>query len=273
MRVFLANWVGGCKRAAGINRLKEIGYIASNRARFDEVAGVESSNFTHDEIDSFRPAAYRRLAATSSLATLHTKTHDAYLRTPSGEPLFPADVSIGAIYIARNPLDVAISFAHHFDIGIDTAIERMEQDDYALAWKTDREAPQLRQTLLSWSGHVLSWLNQTEMPVHLVRFEDMRHAPEEAFSNCLRFLGHTIDPETLRKAIAFSSFENLSAQEKQQGFHEKLPQTKSFFRSGKTGQWAHTLTQSQIARITEKHFAVMQRLGYIGENGFIEQFE
>jgi aryl sulfotransferase len=89
----------------------QTGTIASSRERFDEATGVEASDLTYAEIDELRPAVYRYLAAEAHRATMLIKVHDAYTDTPVGEPLFPADISQGVIYILRNPLDVAVSFA------------------------------------------------------------------------------------------------------------------------------------------------------------------
>ena len=51
--------------------------------------------------------------------TLFMKVHDAWMRVDTGEPMFPADVTLGVVYIIRNPLDLAASCAHHWGTSID----------------------------------------------------------------------------------------------------------------------------------------------------------
>ena len=49
------------------------------------------------------------------------KTHNA-LVIDRGHPVINYAVTSGAVYIVRNPLDVAISLAHHSGKGIDDVI-------------------------------------------------------------------------------------------------------------------------------------------------------
>ena len=88
------------------------GNIASDRHQFDDLTGVESALCTDDEVDALRPEGYgecARRAAEDGIPLLFCKAHDALHKTPAGEPLFPADATVGAIYLVRNPLDVVVS--------------------------------------------------------------------------------------------------------------------------------------------------------------------
>ena len=51
--------------------------------------------------------------------------HDAYTFLPGGVPLVPPEAVRGALYLVRNPLDVAISLAHHASYSIDQVITHM----------------------------------------------------------------------------------------------------------------------------------------------------
>jgi hypothetical protein len=83
------------------------------------------------------------------------KIHDAYTDVADNMPLIPVAATGGVLYFIRNPLDVAVSFAHHIGRDYDSAIYRMADDTFAFCRKSDRLQNQLRQKLLSWSGHVL----------------------------------------------------------------------------------------------------------------------
>ena len=104
------------------------------------------------------------------------KVHDAYTLTPrSGEPLLAgARGADGAIVIVRDPRDVAPSLASHNGSDIDDAIAFMNDREAGFALKPNRQHNQLRQKLPGWSGHIASWLDQSDIPVHLVRYEDLQ---------------------------------------------------------------------------------------------------
>ncbi len=269
LRVFLANYQSKHERPVDLNALG-VGQIASNRSLFDEALGIESSDLTADEIERARPSVYRRVAAEAS-ETVLLKTHDAYTITSAGEPWVPSDATRGAIYIVRNPLDVAVSFAHHIRKPIGAAIERMAEPDAALAKETEHLNTQVRQKLLTWSGHVISWLEQKEFPVHLIRYEDMLASPVESFGAAVRFIGWEYDTARIEQAVRFSAFENLQRQESEAGFKEKPLGMVAFFRKGKAGSWREELNKNQIEKIMHDHGAVMRRLGYLKENGYNER--
>ena len=151
LRVFLSNlWAEDDAGAADINQLN-VSSHAADRYTFDEALAIESSDMSPDEVDRLRPHVYRAMAAQAS-APLIVKVHDAYGFTSGGEPLFPADVSVGAIYVVRNPLDVAVSLVHFWNRPADEVIDAMARGDHALAGRG--LSRQLAQRLLSWSRHV-----------------------------------------------------------------------------------------------------------------------
>lgn len=49
----------------------------------------------------------------------------------------------------------------------------IRRDKVASALNNEQRA-QFRQKLPTWSGHVSSWLNQCDVPVHLVRYEELK---------------------------------------------------------------------------------------------------
>jgi hypothetical protein len=257
-RAFVANLKHGDKGPVDINDLPIS--IASSRRLFDDGAGIESTELTAEEIARFRPRVYRHVAE-SSAETVFLKIHDAYTLLPDGEPLIPTNATMGAVYIVRNPLDVAISYAHHSSKPLDRIIARMTLGDKLFS--DDIPAMQLNQRLLSWSRHVLSWVDQRAFPVHLIRYEDMQERPLETFTAATRFCGLPCDPDRVRRALDYSSFEVLQKQELEFGFRERLEKAPSFFRQGKVGAWRDVLSPSQIARITGDHRAVMERFGYL----------
>lgn len=265
-RVFLTNLRGNLKTPADINELETIP-IASGRVLFDDEVGIESSDLTGDEIDRLRPEVYEQLAANSE-ETLYIKVHDAYTLVNDDYPLFPQKATSGVIYIIRNPLDVAASFAHHLGKDYDTVISRMGDANFTIS-NGEGLHSQLRQKLLTWSGHAKSWTEQSSIPVCILRYEDMKRKPLETFEKAVRFLGLNYGKDEILKALEMSSFEELQRQENENGFKEKSPNMKVFFRKGEVGAWREELVDTQVLKIIKDQRDIMQRFGYLGEDDHI----
>ncbi len=261
LRVFLANLTSEGSRPVNINEMRT-GGTASDRNLCDDAFGVESADMTEEEIERYRPEAYRHLTARSS-EILYIKIHDAFTVASAGEPLVPPEVSAGAVYLIRNPLDVAVSFADHLGCTIEAAVEKMGSEKAALSVSRSGLKAQVKQRLLSWSSHVSSWLEQDFIPVHMTRYEDLSLRPIETFTAIARFLGLPGDSDRIRRAVDFSTFEVLREQEQAHGFRERSPKSPSFFRQGRLGVWREALTPEQTARVIDDHGPAMRRFGYL----------
>jgi aryl sulfotransferase len=246
--------------------------MASHRYSLDEATGVDSAGLPPDEVDVLRPAATRRLLAEPDVDKVVAgvwvrKAHDAYTRTRSGEPLFPPDATRSAVYIVRNPLDVSVSYAHHQGSDLDSVIDQMADPDDAMAGRSDRAAAQLRQRLGGWSGHVRSWLDQTDVRVVALRYEDL-HGPDlDAVAAAAAYCGRTADPTAVQHALDRCAFARLASHEARHGFGERPPTVDRFFRKGRAGGWRGHLSDGQVARLVGDHAAVMSRLGYLDATG------
>jgi len=260
-RVFLSNLLAEEGQPVHINKLHS-STIASSRMLFDENAGVPSSDLTNDEIAELRPEIYRGIAETTDETIFH-KVHDAWVKTPTGKPLFPSEITKAVIYFIRNPLDVAVSFAFHSQMKPDQMIQRINDPDYAFCNREDRIFNQFVQPLKDWSGHVQSWVVDSGLPLIVIKYEDMLENTFETFKFAVSFLGIEKDDDSLLKAIEASSIEKLKKMEEEAGFQEKPQGMKSFFREGKSGNWKKHLTQKQVAELINKHHDFMDRYGYL----------
>ncbi|HEX3918880.1 MAG TPA: sulfotransferase domain-containing protein [Caulobacteraceae bacterium] len=260
-RIFLANLAAGESGPADINDLDGGGGIASSRQEFEAATLLDSALVSHEDIDRLRPAVHARAAANRQ-DQRWIKVHDAYTLNADGEPVLGRRAAAAAIYLVRDPRDVAVSFAHHTNTTIDAAIELMNAPDSALCRGRKGPAPQLRQKLLGWSGHAASWLDQTDTPVHLVRYEDLRADPAPAFAAALAFAQRRATEEELARAIRHSDFSELQRQEGEKGFAERMSRAAPFFRAGRAGGWRDALSAEQIERIEGAHAPMMRRLGY-----------
>lgn len=233
------------------------------REVFDEELGVSSSDLTVEEILHHRTRLHELLAAKLPSPSF-VKVHDAYLRTAGGL-LFPPAVTLGAVYIIRNPLDVAVSCAHFWNWPVARAVAELNSPAAALSMPAGGIHEVLPQPLLTWSGHVASWLDQREFPLHVVRYEDLLADAEAAFGAVLRFAGLEPEAEPLARAVEYARFDRLRSQEERSGFGEKPWTARRFFRVGRQGSWREALSRDQVRAITEAHAPVMERLGYLRE--------
>jgi hypothetical protein len=265
-RAFLANLLADGDDPVSINALAT-GSIASVRSLFDEDTGIDAADLTFDEIDSLRPLVYRRWAAGLGSEIGYHKIHDAYVLTAGGAPLVPADATRGALYFIRNPLDVAVSYSHHAGVSLDRAIGLMGDPAHCFGAGPRRLHKQLRQRMLTWSGHVESWVDQRDIAVHVCRYEDMHATATATFTAAAAFAGLPTDPARIAKALRFAAFDELRAQEDADGFQERAPGAEAFFRQGVVGSWRERLDAGQVERIISDHGPVMLRFGYLDERG------
>lgn len=233
-----------------------------DRQLLDDYAGISSADFSREELLPYRAALHRHLAFGADTDLLFLKTHCLFEKTRDGQELFPATAGAKAVYLARDPRDIASSLAAHEGRDIEWALRRMSDPASTLDEWPDRISPQLPQYTSTWSAHVTSWLDQRSMPVHLLRYEDLLQAPERGFASVLAYCGLGIDEARLTDAIESTSFERLQAKEKETGFGEAPASATEFFRSGKALQGENILSPEQLARIETEHALAMRRLGY-----------
>jgi aryl sulfotransferase len=232
----------------------------ANPREFDELFCMDSSLLTDAEIEQVRPLLYGVIAQRFQGPLILRKVHDRCWRNAEGQPMFPPELSRGAVYIVRDPRDVAVSYAHYAGVDLDEMTRRM--GDPALTIPTRREqAIQFSQPLGTWSGHVLSWLDGSGMPVHLMRYEDLSARPIEELTKVAIFLG--VSPEKAEDAVAAVGFTALRGQEDESGFRELAGAGARFFRQGTAGGWRSVLSAAQVERVERDHGAVMARLGYL----------
>ena len=259
-RTFLHNLVhvtSGETQAQPINELNQFSMTSAAKFLFEEVLGFSPTEKHRDQIAAARARAQQHLADQVE-GLIFVKTHQA-LAVDRGHPTINFSVTAGAIYIVRNPLDVAISYAHHLGRSIDRSINLINSNNA----ETSVSDKQVYELYGSWSQHVLSWTRKPHRAIYVMRYEDMLDEPQKAFGGLARHLLFTPTDDQLADAIDRSSFERLREQEQQEGFRERPERAERFFREGRAGQWKDVLTPAQIKRIVDAHGEQMQRFGYL----------
>ena len=263
VRAMLTNYLQANDAPASINRLIG-GPIAGDREAFDECLGLKSSDISPDEVLRYRPLFHTTLADELPSPTF-VKVHDAYLRLPCGAALFPESATSGVVYLVRNPLDVAVSYACHRSKSIDDTVRWMNDSAAVESDSATGIFHRFPQPLTTWSGHVASWLDQEELPLQVTRYEDLLAGPHAAFGRIVRFAGLEWDGSCLAWSVDQSAFSRLRAEEVKSGFREKQPTAPSFFRAGVAGSWRTTLSPRQARALVDAHGPMMERLGYLRE--------
>jgi hypothetical protein len=260
-RTFLHNLLklldGDVESPQDINTMNEFTTWEISARAYEKYLGKPPKDCDRKEIAATRPKVQRDIAEnTEGLALV--KTHHA-LVLDRGTPTINFDVTSGAVYIVRNPLDVAISFSHHMGSSVDNAIYQMAEDDL----ETHVNDKSIYEVYGSWSQHVESWTRKPHRTIYIMRYEDMLDDTLGTFERLARHLLMRPSDQQLQEAIARSSFENLRKQEEAEGFREKPDSAKRFFREGKSGQWEEQLTRRQVRRIVQRHHVQMARFGYL----------
>jgi hypothetical protein len=256
LRAFLHNLLRNPDESYDINKLADFSKGDAQMGWYNILDSRPGSEITKEEIAALRPKIHEGMTRIRQ-DSLFVKTHNAMVED-HGTPMITMACTAGAIYVIRNPLDVAISFSHHYGVTIDEAIKRMATPGLG----TENTDKHCYEVYGSWSQHVRSWTLNPHRGLHIVRYEDMLDSPNKTFGGVVAFLGLTVTRDRLNSAIRRSSFRVLQEQEKRQGFVEKSEAAERFFREGKSGQWKKLLTKEQVESVVAAHQDQMARFGY-----------
>lgn len=261
VRVFLANLIRGGGEAVDINRVGEATLAEPGTAGFALFDKRPWQQWSPAEIAAMRPRVQERIAATGE-GVVPVKTHSAFVRD-HGVPSINMAVSHGAIYVVRNPLDVAVSYAHHQGMALDAIIAIMNTSMF----RTPTNATNVHEVMGSWSEHVASWTANPAPHLHVMRYEDMLADPRKAFRALARFMRIEADAARIDRAADNASFEKVRAMEAAGGFVERTPAQERFFRAGRAGEWREVLKPTQVEALVGAHRAQMARFGYLPQEG------
>lgn len=210
----------------------------------------------------YRPAVLANHLRLSAPRDVCLKTHNANILLQD-IPLCPHQMSKGAVYLVRDPRDVAVSYAKHMGLTIDEAIEGMASRESRITRADKRHV--LFHWLGTWSENVQSWArDDSPIQTAVIRYEDLLLEPFHWFRVALDALGLSkhVDDERLAWAIEQTSFERLQNQESERGFRETGGKQGQFFNRGAAGGWRDVLTDGQAEKIEADHGDVMKHFAY-----------
>lgn len=236
---------------------------ASDRHLFDSYSDLDSSDLSLKEIKQLRKKVFEAYSdASKNLVFL--KTHDSFKNSTFSDYFISAQSTKAVIYIIRNPLDIVISYAAFKNRTIDKTIEVMlDQNARLSSYKKTKLLNSLPQEVSSWSNHVTSWIEQKEIPLIVIRYEDLLFNTTTELLRIVDFLKLNSTEEEIKIAVNKCNFNQLQIEEKEYGFAEKDSSTISFFRKGVAGEGLTVLTKKQIATIKNNFEEQMKLFGYI----------
>jgi hypothetical protein len=256
MRGFLHNLLNADDKPLSINSLDEFIKGESAAKLYRQFTDAKPNRMDPRILASLRPKVHQSLTSDGP-QNVFVKTH-TFLGHSFGAPTITPEVTAGAIYIVRNPLDICISLASHIDKTIDEAIDFMGKETAGKA-----SPDKVMEFWHSWSTNVSSWTKVPQPEIKVIRYEDLLENSTGTFSEAVKFLNLDVTESRIQKAIQFASFDAMRNQEEKEYFKERPPHSPRFFRKGIYGEWREKLTKDQIDRLVEDHYEQMDLFGYL----------
>jgi hypothetical protein len=262
VRSFLAN-VMASQRPVPLNKLGIYCPSEASSVWYKPFGDIETMNAgpTRENME-LRQQVQERASMNATPRHILMKTHNQRRRF-KGLPLVREDLTVGGIYMVRDPRDVAVSLAEHAGKELDEAVAQLSRSNTLLGPSGEMKGRQMFELIGSWSDHVNSWTEDDDNRVRILRYEDCLADPEATLGSLPPIMGITKDVWRIKAALAASSFDALKAVEAKHGFNEKSEHTESFFARGRAGGWKELLSNAQAKKIERDHKKVMQKFGYL----------
>ena len=208
------------------------------------------------EVAEMRPTMHCEIARRAN-GFLFLRTQCAVVRHFGNLTITPEATS-AAIYIVRNPLDIAPAYSAANGYSIDRAIAQMSQKGRLLGKSSKRTY----QVIGSWSENVESWNAGIRGRIFCLRFEDLLVDPERKFSEIVQFLSMKVTAKQIAKASDNSIAGIIRGYKKSGSREENRMSPLELLRAGAALRGRRLLTTQQIATIAAAHRDQMNKFGY-----------
>ena len=201
------------------------------------------------------------------------KTHST-LQDIDGHKFTNLNNCLGAIYIVRDPRDIAKSYSNHNQTSIDESINHMKEFNIGGGIKNSKDRKEETITHIgSWSSHYASWKEFDKVDRYLlIKYEDLVEETEKTFLKVLTFICKItkkkldLDKDKLKNVLNTTTFSNLQNLEKKNGFNEAQNfngKKITFFKYGAENNWKNFLTTENRKKIEDTFRGEMKELGYL----------
>ena len=181
------------------------------------------------------------------------KTHNFFGQI-NGNSFTDKNNSLGCIYIIRDPRNVITSLKNHYELNYNEALNfMMSEKKYLYDYHKTNDYSDF-QFISSWEKNYQSWKMQNEIPVKIIRYEDLIEKTFATFEEVLDFINSItknndlINKTKLKNAIKSTEFNKLKKIENTEGFDESiLSHNKkdkiNFFHLGPANDWNNLLPE------------------------------
>ena len=183
--------------------------------------------------------------------------------------------SAGCIYIVRDPRNVITSIKNHYELDDGKALEWMINSKkfiYDVA-RVEQYGYSDFQFISSWSTNYKSWRIQKEIPIKIIRYEDLLKETYVVFKDVIEFINKTlrikekINKDKLKNSVGSTFFDKLKNDEKNNGFVEAVPSKNNkdkipFFNLGPDNHWKKILDKDQQTKLMDMFKEDLVELGY-----------
>ncbi len=263
LRSFLASYYYSEKGKFNFNYLSNIKQFPNLKFSKFQARNKEeaSQNWIYNQNEFFKKEIFNL-----------TKTHNC-LYPFKGNQFTSSNLSLGAIYIVRDPRNVITSLTHHYSLNYEQALHHMTNEESSLLETTADDDYSNFTYLNSWANHYKSWKNNSIFKTLFVKFEDFQNNKEETFRKIILFIKKLmkddtyIDEQKFLNSIKTTNFNNLKNKELNEGFEEsvysKITGKKiNFFNLGFNNRWQKLLPSDIKTAINKKLNKELEELGY-----------
>ena len=200
------------------------------------------------------------------------KTHNALCKI-EGNKFTNKENTLGVIYIIRDPRNVITSLSNHYELNYEESLEWMtNHKKYIYDNRGDDDYGNF-QFISSWSNHYKSWKVQEDIPIKIIRYEDLLSKTYEVTKEVIQFINVTsnnkkeLNFKKLKNSVNSTSFSKLKKNEKEKGFSEAIYSKKKkemipFFNLGPDNDWKTILDKEFAEKLSEKFKNDLKEFGY-----------
>ena len=200
------------------------------------------------------------------------KTHNVFGKI-NNNPFTSKENSIGCIYIVRDPRNVITSLSNHYELDYEKSLEWMTNHKKYIYDNRGENDYGNFQFISSWSNNYKSWKIQRDVPIKIVRYEDLLEKTYEVTKDIIGFINKTskiqvkIDIKKLKNSVNSTLFVKLKKLEKNNGFSEAIFSKKKnkmipFFNLGPDNNWENILNKSFADKLCNIFAKDLLELGY-----------
>ena len=183
--------------------------------------------------------------------------------------------SAGCIYIVRDPRNIITSIKNHYELDDLEALKWMINSKKFIydVGKVEQYGYSDFQFISSWSTNYKSWRVQKEIPIKIIKYEDLLKETYTVFKDVIEFINKTlhinekISKDKLKNAVGSTFFDKLKNDEKNNGFVEAVPSKINkekipFFNLGPDNDWKKILDKDQQIKLNDMFEEDLIELGY-----------